>query len=90
VLPAARVRLLTDFAFVRAGKLVYPRYEECTVDFWEGVEVWGFMMSPTGQDKWLAWSLHWWLDWPGKHVELVRIDNVIGISKEKSAHYRNG
>jgi hypothetical protein len=86
----ARVRLLTDFVFVKAGKLVYPRYNECTTHFWDGVEAWGFMMSPTGHCKWFAWSLNWWLDWPGKHMELVRIDYISGISKERDPHYRNG
>jgi hypothetical protein len=69
---------------------VHPLYQDCTKDFWKGVEVWGFMMSPSGHGKWLAWSLLWHLDWPGKHMELVRIRTIDGMSKEKHRSYRNG
>lgn len=87
---AARVRLLTDFVFVKDGKLVYPYHKDCTQAFWKGVEVWGFMMAPSGAGKWLAWSLLWHLEWPEKHMELVRIRNIHGMSKEASRHFRNG
>lgn len=86
----ARVRLLTDFLFVKKGKFVFPNYEDCTKEFWNGVELWGFMMSPTGIGRWLAWSLLWHLDWPGKHMELVRITDITGMSKESHHSYRNG
>ncbi|KAG9125775.1 hypothetical protein FRC07_006277 [Ceratobasidium sp. 392] len=87
----ARVRFLTDFIFVKNGKIVYPVHNNCTEDFWRGVVVYGFMMAPTtGIGRWFAWSLHWWMDWPEKHMELVRIDRVHGLSKEKNQWYRNG
>lgn len=85
----ACARLLTDFLFVKNGELVFPYYESCTKEFWAGVEVWGYMMAPTGMYWWLAWSLLWHLDWPGKHMELVRITNANGMSKEFSPHFRN-
>ncbi|KAG8724030.1 hypothetical protein FRC12_005548 [Ceratobasidium sp. 428] len=85
-----RIRLLTDFIFVKDGELVRPLYESCTDAFWKGVEVWGFTMSPTGTGKWLAWSLFWHLEWPGKNMELVRITNIEGMSKERTKRYRNG
>ncbi|QRV78916.1 hypothetical protein RhiJN_06931 [Ceratobasidium sp. AG-Ba] len=88
----ARVRLLTDFIFVKGKELVFPIYDECTAEFWEGVEVYGFMLMPgtNGDGRWFAWTLLWQLDWPDKHFELVRIKNVLGISLERSEHYRNG
>ncbi|KAG9099554.1 hypothetical protein FRC06_005157 [Ceratobasidium sp. 370] len=87
---SARVRLLTDFIFVKNGEVVYPLYDKCTSDFWDGLEVWGFTMSPTSRNRWLAWSLLWWIDWADKHLALVRIDRISGISKERSEHFRNG
>ncbi|KAB5587424.1 hypothetical protein CTheo_9138 [Ceratobasidium theobromae] len=47
------------------------------------------MMSPAGNYKWYAWSLLWQLDWPGKHMELVHIDNIRDMTLEYSKHYRN-
>lgn len=91
VIPSeARVRLLTDFLFVKNGEFVYPNYNDCTKEFWRDVEVWGFMMAPTGPGRWLAWSLLWHLDWKDKNMELVRIAKIDGMSKETSIHYRNG
>ncbi|KAB5588352.1 hypothetical protein CTheo_8205 [Ceratobasidium theobromae] len=86
----ARARLLTDFILVKDGKFLHPYHNQCTKkDFWKGAEVWGFMMSPAGYYKWYAWSLLWHLDWPGKHMELVRIDNIQSMTVERSKHYRN-
>lgn len=69
---------------------MFPNYQSCTKDFYDGLEVWGFMMGPTGNGKWLAWSLLWHLDWPEKHMELVRIRGIYGMSKERNKHFRNG
>ncbi|QRV80707.1 hypothetical protein RhiJN_08722 [Ceratobasidium sp. AG-Ba] len=85
----SRIRYLTDFIFVKDGKIVFPLYEMCTQEFWKGVEVYGFMTGPTSSiDRWYIWSLHWWLT--KQQVELVRIDNVIGIEKQNDPRYRNG
>ncbi|QRW09556.1 hypothetical protein RhiLY_08555 [Ceratobasidium sp. AG-Ba] len=85
----ARIRYLTDFIFVKDGKIVFPVYERCTPEFWKGVQVYGFMIGPTSSiDRWYIWSLHWWL--AKQQVELVRIDNVIGIEKQNDLRYRNG
>ncbi|QRW13701.1 hypothetical protein RhiLY_12700 [Ceratobasidium sp. AG-Ba] len=85
----ARIRYLTDFIFVKDGKIVFPVFERCTPEFWKGVQVYGFMIGPTSSiDRWYIWSLHWWL--AKQQVELVRIDNVIGIEKQNDLRYRNG
>ncbi|QRW09547.1 hypothetical protein RhiLY_08546 [Ceratobasidium sp. AG-Ba] len=85
----ARIRYLTDFIFVRDGKIVFPVYERCTPEFWNGVQVYGFMIGPTTSiDRWYIWSLHWWMT--NQEVQLVRIDDVIGITKQNDLRYRNG
>ncbi|QRV85104.1 hypothetical protein RhiJN_13122 [Ceratobasidium sp. AG-Ba] len=88
----ARVRLITDFVLVKDGNFVFPTHELNTKEWWEGVEVYGFMMMPgtDGDAKWFAWTLWWFLSWPGKHFELVRIEGVKNMTLEYSEHWRNG
>ncbi|KAG8724036.1 hypothetical protein FRC09_000711 [Ceratobasidium sp. 395] len=85
------VRVLTDFIFVKNGQYVDLKWRACTEEFWDGVVVYGFTMPVgTREDRWYVWSLWWTLEWPSWDMELVRIDNIIGMSKECNVHFRNG
>ncbi|KAG8722670.1 hypothetical protein FRC08_014415 [Ceratobasidium sp. 394] len=83
------VRALDDFMFLKDGKFTYPTYDK-TADWWEGVAAYGWMLSPTGDFKYMAWAGQWESDYPGKHMELVVLKNLKGISKEGDKHWRKG
>ncbi|QRV74564.1 hypothetical protein RhiJN_02579 [Ceratobasidium sp. AG-Ba] len=85
----ARIRFFTDFIFVKDKQVVFPLYENCDKDWWEGVEAYGYMQGATsGIQRWTTWSLLWALG--TLEVVPVRLDHVIGISKERNTAYRNG
>ncbi|KAG8724035.1 hypothetical protein FRC12_014459 [Ceratobasidium sp. 428] len=85
------LRILTDHIFVKHGQFVWPFPNECTEEFFKGVTVYGFTMSlRPSEDLWFVWSLLWHLDWPTKHMELVRLDKVVRVSKERNQHLMCG
>jgi hypothetical protein len=87
---SVKVRALCDYVMVKKGKPVWPTYDRCTSEFWDGVEVYGAMACPAGPSRWHIMAGHWGMDYGGKHFEAVRIDRVIGITKEKNELWRGG
>ncbi|KAG8739119.1 hypothetical protein FRC10_006117 [Ceratobasidium sp. 414] len=83
------VRALDDFVFIKDGKFAYPIYGLST-DWWNGVTAYGWMMSPVGEFKYMAWAGDWGSSFPGKHMELVELKNLRGLSKEANKHWRKG
>jgi hypothetical protein len=84
------MRALTWFIFVKNETLVAPLYSECTTEFWEGVEVYGFAASLSGNARWHIMGGFWSYDWGNKHFELVHIDRIFGLSKETDEAWRGG
>ncbi|KAG8722663.1 hypothetical protein FRC08_014408 [Ceratobasidium sp. 394] len=87
---SVKVRALNEFIMVKGGKFVYPMYNLSTPEWWEGVEVYGYMACPVGDSRWHIWSGHWAENFGDRHFELVRIDRVSGICKESNQHWRCG
>ncbi|KDN38055.1 hypothetical protein RSAG8_09740, partial [Rhizoctonia solani AG-8 WAC10335] len=84
-----KVRALDCFLFVKDGKFVYPKHSH-PQHWWKGVLAYGYMAALTGDFKHFIWSGKWGFDFDGKHCEAVILDNLVGLSKERSPHWREG
>jgi hypothetical protein len=70
--------------------MVTPVYDACTEEFWEGVEAFGFVASLTGAARYHIMAGLWSYTWGGKHFKVMRIPNIVGLSKERNVHWRGG
>ncbi|KEP45922.1 hypothetical protein V565_230630, partial [Rhizoctonia solani 123E] len=84
------LRALNWFVFMRDGHHVAPLYERCTPDYWKGVRAYGFIASLSGEARWHIMGGFWDFTWGGREMALVCIDQLYGLSKESSPHWRGG
>ncbi|CAE6420448.1 unnamed protein product [Rhizoctonia solani] len=84
-----KVRALDGFIFVKDGRFVYPTYG-LPKRWWNGVLAFGYMAALTGDFKHFIWAGQWDEDFEGKHIEVVILANLVGLSKERSKHWRKG
>ncbi|KAG8713771.1 hypothetical protein FRC11_011062 [Ceratobasidium sp. 423] len=82
-------RALDGFVFVKAGKFAYPRYG-MPDEWWKDVVVYGYTVALSGAFRYFVWAGLWAEDYYDKHIEVVTIGNIVGLSKETSDHWRNG
>ncbi|KDN33879.1 hypothetical protein RSAG8_13033, partial [Rhizoctonia solani AG-8 WAC10335] len=83
----AKVRALDGFIFVKDGRFVYPTYNQ-PENWWKGVLAFGYMVALTGDFKYFVWAGQLDEDFDGKHIEVVILANLVGLSKERSVHWR--
>ncbi|KEP48239.1 hypothetical protein V565_129920, partial [Rhizoctonia solani 123E] len=84
------LRALNWFFFQRDGFTVYPDYEYCSPEFWKGVVVHGFAASLSGDARWHIMAGLWSYEFGEKEMALIRIENVVGLSKECHSAWRGG
>jgi hypothetical protein len=87
---AGIIRALNWFVFVKNGQVISPCYQDCTTQFWQGVEVYGFVASLTGPPRYHLMAGLWSYAWGGKHFEVMHIREIIGLHKEKDLNWRGG
>ena len=90
VFSLVRLRALDGFIFMKGSKFVYPKYQLSTPEWWKNVVVYGYIAALTGNFRWFIWAGQWGEDYEGKHLEVVKIENITGMVKESSPHWRNG
>jgi hypothetical protein len=84
-----QVRALDGFLFVKNGRFVYPTFDK-PEEWWTGVVAYGYAAALTGEYRYFIWAGQWDQDYEGKHIEVVRLENLVGIYKESHVHWRNG
>ncbi|EUC54337.1 hypothetical protein RSOL_039610, partial [Rhizoctonia solani AG-3 Rhs1AP] len=84
-----KVRVLDGFLFEKGSKFVYPRADYPT-KWWEDVTAFGYTASVTGDFRYFIWAGQWNQSFSGKHIEVVILGSLIGITKEANVHWRNG
>ncbi|KAG8734338.1 hypothetical protein FRC11_005325 [Ceratobasidium sp. 423] len=82
-------RALDGFIFVKDGRFVYPTYG-VPDEWWQGVVAYGYVAALTGEFKYFIWAGQWHMHYDDKHLEVVILANLQGLSKEINKHWRNG
>ncbi|KDN34643.1 hypothetical protein RSAG8_12268, partial [Rhizoctonia solani AG-8 WAC10335] len=82
-----RIRALDGFVFIKNNEYVYPRYQDSTPAWWKDVVAYGYIAALTGDFRYFIWAGQWDEDFDGKHIEVVKLENLQGLYKEANTHW---